>query len=172
MKFDTQKIISSNPLEVWLDKYGIKTNKKGFANCPFHNEKTPSFRVYKENDSFYCFGCGVGGDVITLIMKMENLSFEDACAFLDRDITYSEQRKIDRRKRQRITEEKRRNLAADNYWSAFDDWKNNEDIIALFKPSGPDETPCCEFLNALKFREILTQRLDEAETIYVKKAGD
>ena len=37
--------------------------------CPFHGEKTPSFNVYTENDSFYCFGCGVGGDVISFIMK-------------------------------------------------------------------------------------------------------
>lgn len=165
MKFDTQKICSANPLPVWLSKYGIEPDQKGFAKCPFHEEKTPSFRVY-ENNSFYCFGCGAGGDVITLIMKMENLSFEEACAFLDRDITYSEQRAIDRQKRHRNAQQKKRNLAADNYWKAFDDWKNNEDVITLFKPKSCYDTPCDEFLNALKFRETLTQRLDEAETLY------
>ena len=41
--------------------------------CPFHHEKTPSFNVYAENGSFYCFGCGVGGDVITFIRRIENL---------------------------------------------------------------------------------------------------
>lgn len=50
--------------------------------CPFHGEKTPSFNIYTENGSFYCFGCGVGGDVITFIMKIEHLDYVDAVKFL------------------------------------------------------------------------------------------
>lgn len=50
--------------------------------CPFHGEKTPSFNVYPESGSFYCFGCGQGGDVITFIRKIENLDYIDAVAFL------------------------------------------------------------------------------------------
>ncbi|MBQ8001217.1 MAG: DNA primase [Ruminococcus sp.] len=50
--------------------------------CPFHSEKTPSFNLYPENGSFYCFGCGVGGDVITFIMKIENLDYIEAVKFL------------------------------------------------------------------------------------------
>ncbi len=50
--------------------------------CPFHSEKTPSFNLYPENGSFYCFGCGVGGDVITFTMKIENLDYIEAVKFL------------------------------------------------------------------------------------------
>lgn len=50
--------------------------------CPFHGEKTPSFNIYPENGSFYCFGCGAGGDVITFIRKIENLDYIDAVKFL------------------------------------------------------------------------------------------
>ena len=50
--------------------------------CPFHHEKTPSFNVYAENGSFYCFGCGVGGDVITFIRRIENLDYMEAVRFL------------------------------------------------------------------------------------------
>lgn len=50
--------------------------------CPFHGEKTPSFTVYPETASFYCFGCGAGGDVITFIKKIENLDYLDAVRFL------------------------------------------------------------------------------------------
>lgn len=50
--------------------------------CPFHGEKTPSFNIYTENGSFYCFGCGAGGDVITFIMKIENLDYVEAVKFL------------------------------------------------------------------------------------------
>lgn len=46
--------------------------------CPFHNEKTPSFTVYPETQSFYCFGCGAGGDVITFVRRIENLDYVEA----------------------------------------------------------------------------------------------
>ena len=50
--------------------------------CPFHSEKTPSFHVYPENGSFYCFGCGAGGDVITFIRRIENLDYMEAVRHL------------------------------------------------------------------------------------------
>ena len=50
--------------------------------CPFHNEKTPSFTVYPENGSYYCFGCGAGGDVITFIRQAENLDYMEALKYL------------------------------------------------------------------------------------------
>ena len=46
--------------------------------CPFHNEKTPSFAVYEDTQSFYCFGCGVGGDVIGFVRNIENLDYIEA----------------------------------------------------------------------------------------------
>lgn len=50
--------------------------------CPFHGEKTPSFTVYPDTQSYYCFGCGSGGDVITFIKNIENLDYIDAVRFL------------------------------------------------------------------------------------------
>lgn len=50
--------------------------------CPFHAEKTPSCFVYGATQSFYCFGCGVGGDIITFIEKIENLPYVEAIRFL------------------------------------------------------------------------------------------
>lgn len=50
--------------------------------CPFHSEKTPSFVVYPETQSFYCFGCGAGGDVITFIKKINNLDYVESVKYL------------------------------------------------------------------------------------------
>lgn len=50
--------------------------------CPFHLEKTPSFHVHPDKGFFKCFGCGAGGDVITFVSKLENLSFTDAVRML------------------------------------------------------------------------------------------
>ena len=56
------------------------SNRNGL--CPFHSEKTPSFTVFPATKSFYCFGCGAGGDVITFIQKIENLDYVGSLEFL------------------------------------------------------------------------------------------
>lgn len=68
---DIEGVISSY---VTLKKAG--TNLKGL--CPFHSEKTPSFTVYPGTQSFYCFGCGAAGDVISFVMRAENLDYVSA----------------------------------------------------------------------------------------------
>lgn len=52
--------------------------------CPFHSERTPSFTVFPADNSFYCFGCGVGGNAITFVRRIENLEFTEAVSFLAR----------------------------------------------------------------------------------------
>ena len=46
------------------ENYGIRITRNGMACCPFHNDKTPSFTVFPSTQSFYCFGCQTGGDLI------------------------------------------------------------------------------------------------------------
>lgn len=63
----------------------VSLRKRGNTSvglCPFHNEKTPSFTVYNDTQSFYCFGCGAGGDAIGFIKKIENLDYIDAVKLL------------------------------------------------------------------------------------------
>ncbi len=54
------------------------------ALCPFHKEKTPSFRVFPHSDTFRCFGCGKGGDIFTFVQEMERVSFPEALEILAR----------------------------------------------------------------------------------------
>lgn len=69
-----------NDIESVLSPYmALKRRGRNLVGlCPFHNEKTPSFTVYPENGSYYCFGCGQGGDIITFVMRAENLDYIDA----------------------------------------------------------------------------------------------
>ncbi len=50
--------------------------------CPFHNEKTPSFTVFPKTRSYYCFGCGAGGDAVSFVMNIAGLNYRDAVEFL------------------------------------------------------------------------------------------
>lgn len=73
-----------NPIEEVISSY-IQLKRSGRTLrglCPFHNEKTPSFFVYPETSSYYCFGCGAGGDVITFVRSIENLDYLDSVKFL------------------------------------------------------------------------------------------
>lgn len=75
MRCDIEQIISSYvPLR--------RRGKNLVGLCPFHNEKTPSFTVYPETESFYCFGCAAGGEVISFIRRIENLDYVEAVRFL------------------------------------------------------------------------------------------
>ncbi len=73
-----------NDIESVMAPYvALKRRGKNLVGlCPFHNEKTPSFTVYPENGSFYCFGCGVGGDVFSFVRQIENLDYIDAVKLL------------------------------------------------------------------------------------------
>ena len=73
-----------NDIESVISQYvTLKRRGKNLVGlCPFHNEKTPSFTVYPDNGSFYCFGCGTGGDVITFVSMIENLDYMEAVKLL------------------------------------------------------------------------------------------
>lgn len=79
-----QKLRDSNDIVSTISNYVpvVKKGKNYWANCPFHHEKTPSFCVNEVDQFFHCFGCGVSGDVITFIMKIESVEFLDAIKLL------------------------------------------------------------------------------------------
>lgn len=167
MRYDLDKIRALNPLSVELERYGIKADKKGFARCPFHSEKTASFRVYPDN-TFHCFGCGAHGDVITFVMKMQNISFSDTCARLDGEVSYSEQRKINKIKREREKEAQKRVLATDEYFNALDLFEANETIIRDLRPTSAEAKPDDVWIYALNMRSLLEYYLEIAEKEYMK----
>jgi DNA primase len=63
--------------------YGFKPNRQNYIPCPFHSEKTASLRLYDK--SFYCFGCGTGGDLIKFVQLYFNISFAQALIRINSD---------------------------------------------------------------------------------------
>ena len=79
-----EEIRSSNDIVDTISQY-VQLKRKGrnfFGLCPFHKEKSPSFSVSPDKQIFHCFGCGVGGNVIHFISKIENLDFKDTIEYL------------------------------------------------------------------------------------------
>ena len=96
---DIEHVVSSY---ITLKRAGSNFN----GSCPFHSERTPSFTVFPSTQSFYCFGCGAGGDAITFVMRMENLDYVSAVralaersgVTLPENITYSGQKEVTRQR--------------------------------------------------------------------------
>lgn len=75
-----QEVVRRNDIEEVVGQY-VQLRRRGrtlSGLCPFHNEKTPSFVVYPDTQSFYCFGCGAAGDVINFVRKYNNLGYVES----------------------------------------------------------------------------------------------
>ena len=75
-----EQVRQNNDIVEIISQY-VHLTRKGrnyFGLCPFHNEKSPSFSVSPERQIFHCFGCGVGGNIYTFLMKIEGIGFKDA----------------------------------------------------------------------------------------------
>lgn len=78
-QFNIQEI-KLKPIEEILNSFGIKYKKK--CLCPLHDERTPSFIIFKKTNTWKCFGCGKGGDNITFVKQKLNCNFVEACRYI------------------------------------------------------------------------------------------
>lgn len=79
-----ERLRNANPITNVMSRY-VQLKHAGRLYkclCPFHSERTPSCTVYPDTESFYCFGCGAGGDVISFVMRISNLSYIEAVKML------------------------------------------------------------------------------------------
>jgi DNA primase len=141
------EVISRNDIVDVISGY-IKLKKNGSSYvglCPFHNEKSPSFSVSGSRQLYHCFGCGVGGNVVTFVMEYEKYTFPEAVKMLaDRvnmelpEIEYSQQEKSDKRVRDRLLEINR--LAATYYYKQLRGEHGKLGLEYLQKRQLSDET--------------------------------
>lgn len=157
-----------------LERYGYEPNNRGFICCPFHNEKTPSMKIFEKD--YHCFGCSEHGDAITFVQKLFNLSFPDALKKIDVDFglnlygdkTFEELRKshyqtkrLQAKREREKAEKEQTNL---EYWAVFDEWKMLDDNKQNFAPKSPDEELHPLFVEALQKLSYQIYLLDCLET--------
>lgn len=144
--------------------YGFNIQRGNFICCPFHNEKTPSLKLYDGNRGFYCFGCGEHGSVIDFVMRYFGLDFQSAISKLNDDFCLGLPigQRIDRRKqiemgriaferkRKAEQQQKEQQQIEDAYWAAFDEWKRLDDNRRNYAPKMSTEPLHPLFVEALK----------------------
>lgn len=83
--YDVMSIRRSNPIEEVAARFGVDLRPVGrrlVGSCPFHRDGRPSLVVYPANQSYFCFGCGTGGDVIDFVARLHGMGFKEAAAML------------------------------------------------------------------------------------------
>ena len=160
-----------------LQHYGIETNRSNFCRCPFHQERSASFKAYPGTRGFYCFGCHESGSVIDFVMKFFGLSFGDAIKKINEDFSLGLPigEKIDRRKqlemnrqafirKREMNAQKQKAQELENaYWTAFDEWKRLDTNKIRYEPETQTEPLHPLFVEALKNISGAEYRLECAE---------
>lgn len=180
MKIDAvQEIKSRLTMRDVFEKYGYSINRNGFVCCPFHQEKSPSMKVYEA--SFYCFGCGLNGDAISFVSKLFELDFKETLRKIDSDFclgvygdhTFEElrksryQQKMIQAKKQR--EERERQKFEDDFWNAFKRWAELERNKRVYAPKNEFEELHPLFVEALQKLSYQEYLVDTANARRVDK---
>ena len=144
MNSPVQQIKERLSIEEVVSSY-IKLEKAGAnlkAKCPFHNEKTPSFFISPGRGSYYCFGCGAGGDIFTFVEEFEGLDFRGALKLLAEKAgvkleQYNPKVEDEKEKLYRIMEE------ATTYFE--NNLKENAEVLAYLRTRGLEERSIKDF---------------------------
>ena len=172
-----EKIKSMVTMPEMMEQYGFRLDKAGFCKCPFHSERSASFKAYPGQRGYYCFGCGAHGSVIDFVMRFFGLSFGDSIKKINEDFSLGLPigEKLDRRKqlemnrqafmRKRAVEAEKseRERLENAYWTAFDEWKRLDDNLRNYAPKTPSEPLQTLFVEALKNISGAEYRLECAE---------
>lgn len=106
-----QRVKTSVQLADILTLYHLQPDRAGFLHCPFHSgDRSPSLKVYLDQNTWHCFGCGKSGTVIDFVMEMERCSFVDALKKLDADfhLGLSDSKESYRNYRKRLSEQRKK----------------------------------------------------------------
>lgn len=111
MENPAQKVRERVNIGEVLALYGLQATRAGFLHCPFHSgDRSPSLKIYSEQNTWHCFGCGKGGTVLDFVMEFERCSLLQAVKRLDRafHLGLSDSKESYREYRQRLSERQRK----------------------------------------------------------------
>ena len=160
-----------------MEHYGFSLNRSGFCKCPFHSERSASFKAYPGSRGFYCFGCGAHGSVIDFVMQYFGITFKDAISKINSDfslgfpigerISLRQSREMERRQRERREERNREQREWERlegeYWAAFDLWQKYDTNKREYAPKSLSDDFHPLYVEAAKNIDCAAYLLDTAE---------
>lgn len=160
-----------------LPQYGIEMDRANFCKCPFHQEKSASFKAYAGDRGYYCYGCHTSGSVIDFVMQYFGLQYGDSINKINTDfslglpigerISLRQRREMERRQmerqEERDREQRERERLEGEYWSAFDVWKRYDTNKREYAPRSHSEDFHPLFVDAVKNIDRATYELSVAE---------
>lgn len=164
-----RKVKEAVSMQQVAEYYGLQLNRKGLCQCPFHQDKNPSLKIYPDGKGFYCFTCGTGGDQIKFAALYSDMSNYEAAktlaaAFhisLSEPVTYREKREAELARRRRVAVaafKKRAMMYVKMYW------------ILLCEAIHERNKHFTEALQNITYIEYLLQNLEECpEEVYEDK---
>ena len=155
--------------------YGVPVTQKGYAVCPFHNEKTASLKVYPK--SYYCFGCGAGGDCITFVRDLFNCDFKEAVRKLNDDFALGipidekitlrqadhykkRQREIKELQQRELYEQERRIALQNEYLDLLEKEQRLKDNFEKYRPREGESSLHPLFVEACRMLEYTTYKIE------------
>lgn len=158
---NSEEIKAAYSMKDVLARYGIHPNRSGFINCPFHNEKTASMKIYQ--DSYYCFGCGAHGDIFDFVSEMEDITFRES--FFELGGTYEQKKETFGERMARYHAKKEREMQAKQADALKARRKLNNDLIDIYRDwyqkSEPFSDTWTDCYNALQYQLYLHEILNE-----------
>lgn len=168
MNYTVERIKQAVTVSDCCRTYGVRLDRKGYACCPFHSEKTASFSTYANGTRFHCFGCGADGDVIGFIRQMFGLDFRQAIVKIDADfglnITGERPLKaeISETRRKAFEKEQRKRDLLKRISTLGEKFREYRHIILFDVPCNPEQ-PSEQFLRALADIGGIEYAIEEAE---------
>lgn len=165
-----------------VEFYGFILNRQHMISCPFHTEKTPSLHIYDDTNSFYCHGCQIGGDSVTFVSKLYQLTPYAAAKKINDDMALgvnfgsSAEKKATPTRREPTTAETQR---------AFEEWTNKTwlslnglyKFLNAYKDNLPTDIPkytevSADFENINYLCDLFLRDTDGITSIYKYHKGD
>ena len=161
VSYRSENIKAALDIDRVVSFYGYEPNRQGFVNCPFHSERTASLKIYPKSNSFYCFGCGAGGDVIDFVRLLYGLDFGQACLRLESDFGLVGGQSA---ASPELSEKaKKRNAEKAEYKALKERFVRYRQIIRDKAPKVVGEPLSPEFIEAIKEKPHIENRLRELE---------
>lgn len=170
LEYYAQTMFEALDLRTVAERYGMEFNRGGFAHCPFHSERTASFKIEPNGKYGHCFGCGHNATVINLTMALLGLDYLGALERLNNDFAFGfdigakpnlqQQRAAQTIRNEALKRKEEQRANVERYEKLIALWCYYDNCIRKFKPIDPGHDYDPRYIEAIQNIEYVSNELD------------